>query len=167
MGDGRIQEEVTVKIDAPAGVSEGNYMTMQHEGNAGKRGGPNGDLIVIFKEVPHEYFVREGDDILYDLYVSYPEAVLGADVEVPTLNGKAKLKLDAGTPSGKLLKMKDKGIKHLNHSGRGDQIVRINISIPKKLTAKEKELLKELMESPNIKSSSGSEEKNFFKRFGL
>ncbi len=165
MGDGRVQEEVTVKIDAPAGVSEGNYMTMQHEGNAGKRGGPNGDLIVIFKEVSHEYFVREGDDILYDLFVSYPEAALGADVEVPTLNGKAKLKLDSGTPSGKLLKMKDKGIKHLNHSGRGDQIVRVNIAIPKKLTAREKELLKELMESQNIKSSSGSEEKNFFKRF--
>ncbi|HSD63029.1 MAG TPA: molecular chaperone DnaJ [Ignavibacteriaceae bacterium] len=167
MGDGRIQDEVTVKIESPAGVSEGNYMTLRNEGNAGKRGGPNGDLIVIFKEIPHEYFAREGDDILYDLFVSYPEAVLGADVEVPTLNGKAKLKIESGTPSGKLLKMKDKGIRHLNHSGRGDQIVRVNISIPKKLSAKEKELLRELMESPNIKSSSGSEEKNFFKRFGL
>lgn len=167
MGDGRIQDEVTVKIESPAGVSEGNYMTLRNEGNAGKRGGPNGDLIVIFKEIPHEYFVREGDDILYDLFVSYPEAALGTDAEVPTLNGKAKLKIESGTPSGKLLKMKDKGIKHLNHSGRGDQIVRVNISIPRKLNAKEKELLKELMESPNIKSSSGSEEKNFFKRFGL
>lgn len=167
MGDGRIHDEVTVKIDSPAGVSEGHYMTLRNEGNAGKRGGPGGDLVVIFKEIPHEYFVREGDDILYDLFVSYPEAALGAEVEVPTLNGKAKLKIESGTPSGKLLKMKDKGIKHLNHSGRGDQIVRINIAIPKKLTAKEKELLKELMESPNIKSSSGSEEKNFFKRFGL
>lgn len=166
MGDGRIQDEVTVKIDAPAGVSEGNYMTLQNQGNAGKRSGPNGDLIVLFKEVAHDYFVREGDDILYDLYVSYPEAVLGADVEVPTLLGKAKLKLDPGTPSGKLLKLKDKGIKHLNHSGRGDQIVRVNIAIPKKLSAKEKELLKELMESPNIKTSSGSDEKNFFKRSG-
>ena len=167
LGDGRIQDEITVKIDAPAGVSEGNYMTLRNEGNSGKRGGPNGDLIVIFKEIPHDYFVREGDDILYDLFVSYPEAVLGSEVEVPTLNGKAKLKIESGTPSGKLLKMKDKGIKHLNHSGRGDQIVRINISIPRKLNSKEKELLKELLESPNIKSSSGSEEKNFFKRFGL
>lgn len=167
MGDGRIQDEVTVKIDAPAGVSEGNYMTLRNEGNSGKRGGQNGDLVVIFKEIPHDYFVREEDDILYDLFISYPEAVLGADVEVPTLNGKAKLKIEPGTPSGKMLKMKDKGIKHLNHSGRGDQIVRINISIPKKISAKEKELLKELLDSPNIKSSSGSEEKNFFKRFRL
>ena len=167
MGDGRIQDEISIKIDVPAGVSDGNYMTMRNDGNAGKRGGPAGDLIVIFKELQHEYFAREGDDILYDLFVSYPEAALGGEVEVPTLNGKAKLKIDTGTPSGKLLKMRDKGIKHLNHSGRGDQIVRINIAVPKKLNSKEKELLKELLNSPNIKSSSGSEEKNFFKRFGL
>ncbi len=166
MGDGRVQEEVAVKIDAPAGVGDGNYMTLRNEGNAGKRGGPYGDLVVIFKELPHDYFIREEDDILYDLFVSYPEAVLGNEVEVPTLNGKAKLKIESGTPSGKLLKMKDKGIKHLNHSGHGDQIVRINIAVPKKLNAKEKELLRELMNSPNVKSSSGSEEKNFFKRFG-
>ncbi len=167
MGDGRIQSEATVKIDAPAGVGDGNYMTMHNEGNAGKRGGPAGDLIVIFKEIPHDYFVREGDDILYDMFVSYPEAALGGEVEVPTLNGKAKLKIDSGTPSGKLLKMRGKGIRHLNHSGSGDQIVRVNISVPKKLNSKEKELLKELLNSPNVKSSSGSEEKNFFKRFGL
>jgi molecular chaperone DnaJ len=167
MGDGRVQDEVMVKIDAPAGVSEGNYMTLRNEGNAGKRGGPNGDLIVIFKEIQHDYFIREEDDILYDLFISYPEAALGSEVEVPTLNGKAKLKIESATPSGKLLKMRDKGIKHLNHSGRGDQIIRINIAVPKKLNAKEKELLKELKDSPNIKSSSGSEEKNFFKRFGL
>jgi len=167
MGDGRIQSETTVKIDAPAGVGDGNYMTMHNEGNAGKRGGPAGDLIVIFKEIPHDYFVREGDDILYDMFVSYPEAALGGEVEVPTLNGKAKLKIDSGTPSGKLLKMRGKGIRHLNHSGSGDQIVRVNISVPKKLNSKEKELLKELLNSPNVKSSSGSEEKNFFKRFGI
>lgn len=167
MGDGRVQDEVSIKIDVPAGVGDGNYMTMRNDGNAGKRGGPAGDLVVVFKEVQHEYFVREGDDILYDLYVSFPEAALGGEVEVPTLSGKAKLKIDSGTPSGKLLKMRDKGVKHLNHSGRGDQIVRVNIAVPKKLNSKEKELLKELLNSPNVKSSSGSEEKNFFKRFGL
>jgi molecular chaperone DnaJ len=167
MGDGRVQEEANINIDVPAGVSDGNYMTMRSDGNAGKRGGPAGDLMVIFKEIQHEYFQREGDDILYDLFVSFPEAALGGEVEVPTLTGKAKLKIDSGTPSGKLLKMRDKGVKHLNHSGRGDQIVRVNIAVPKKLNSKEKELLKELLNSPNVKSSSGSEEKNFFKRFGL
>lgn len=166
MGDGRVNEEVTVKIDVPAGVQEGSYMTMRGEGNAGKRGGYAGDLLVVFKEEEHEYFTREEDDIVYDLTISFPDAVLGTEVDVPTLNGKARLKIDPGTPSGKLLKMRDKGIKHLNHSGKGDQIVRINVNIPKKLTNKEKELLKELAEQPNFKSNS-SDEKGFFSRFGL
>ena len=142
-------------------------MTMRSDGNAGKRGGQPGDLIVIFQELQHEYFTREGDDILYDLFISYPDAALGTEAEVPTLTGKAKLKIDGGTLNGKLLKMRDKGVKHLNHSGRGDQIVRVNIDIPKKLNSKEKELLKELSELPNFKKSSRADEKNFFKRFGL
>src|SRR5690606_5200419 len=151
----------------PAGVQEGSYMTLRGEGNAGKRGGPAGDVIVVFQEIEHEYFTREGDDILYDLYITYPEAVLGADVEVPTLTGRAKLKIDGGTQPGKLLKMRDKGIRHLNSSGRGDQIVRINIAVPKKINSKEKELLKELSTLPNFKSSPDADEKNFFKKFGL
>ena len=167
MGDGRLHEEVTVKINVPVGVHEGSYMTMRGEGNAGKRGGSSGDLIVIFQEIRHEFFKREEDDIIYDLFISYPEAVLGADVEVPTLNGKARLKIDPGTPSGKLLRMRDKGIKHLNSSGYGDQIVRVNIDIPRRVNSKEKELLKELSEMPNVKGNPGTDEKSFFKRFGL
>jgi molecular chaperone DnaJ len=167
MGDGRTNEEVTVKINVPAGVHEGSYMTMRGEGNSGKRGGPSGDIIVIFQETPHEFFRREEDDIVYDLFISYPEAVLGADVDVPTLNGKARLRIDPGTPASKLLRMRDKGIKHLNSSGFGDQIVRVNIDIPRKVNSKEKELLKELSEMPNIKGNQTADEKNFFKRFGL
>ena len=93
--------------------------------------------------------------------------MLGTEVDVPTLVGKARLKIDPGTPSGKLLKMRDKGIKHLNHSGYGDQIVKVNVNIPKKLSTKEKELLKELSEQPNFKSLDKDSEKGFFKRFGL
>jgi molecular chaperone DnaJ len=167
MGDGRVSDEVTVSIDVPAGVHEGSYMTLRGEGNAGKRGGIAGDIIVIFKEQEHEYFIREDDDIIYDLTISFPEAALGTEVDVPTLNGKARLKIDSGTPSGKLLKMRDKGIRHLNHSGRGDQIVRIYVHVPKKINSKEKELLKELSELPNFKPSDKDEEKGFFKRFGL
>jgi molecular chaperone DnaJ len=167
MGDGRVNEEDTVKINVPAGVHEGSYMTMRGEGNVGKRNGTSGDIIVIFQEVPHEFFRREEDDIIYDLFISYPEAVLGADVDVPTLNGKARLKIDPGTPSGKLLKMRDKGIKHLNSSGFGDQIVKVNIDIPKRVNIKEKELLKELSEMPNIKGNPNPDQKSFFKRFGL
>ncbi len=165
MGDGRIQEESTVSINVPPGVHEGSYMTMRGEGNAGKRGGQPGDIIVVFQELPHDYFVREGDDIIYDLTISFPAAVLGGEVEVPTLNSKVILKLEPGTPAGKLLKLRDKGIKHLNQSGHGDQIVRVNIDVPKKISSKEKELLKELSDLPNFKKSGQSDDKNFFKRF--
>ncbi len=165
MGDGRVNDEVSVSINVPPGVNEGSYMTLRGEGNAGKRGGPSGDIMVVFQEITHEYFIREGDDIIYDLYVSFPAATLGGEVEVPTLNGKAILKIEAGTQPGKMLKMRDKGIKHLNHSGHGDQLVRVNIDVPKKITSKEKELLKELLNSANFKKSPNSDEKNFFKRF--
>lgn len=153
-GDGRVYDESTIKIQVPAGVSDGNYMTLRGEGNAGKNGGPAGDIIVVFEELPHEYFTRDGDNIIYDLYISYPDAVLGTDVEVPTLNGKAKLKIEPGTHAGKYLKMREKGIQHLNSHGAGDQLVRINIHVPKVVTAKEKELLKELQKQPNMKIGS-------------
>jgi len=166
-GDGRHQAEDTVKINVPAGVHEGSYMTMRSEGNAGKRGGQAGDIIVVFEEAPHKYFKREDDDLLFDLVVSYPDAVVGGEVEVPTLAGKARIKIDQGTPHGKLLKMRDKGVKHLNQSGFGDQIVRINIDVPKKLNSKEKELLKQLSEMPNFKITPSDEKDGFFKKFGL
>lgn len=167
MGDGKVIEEAAVSINVPAGVHEGSYMTMRGEGNAGKRGGQPGDIIVVFQEQPHEYFTRDGDDIIYDLFISYPNAVLGLEVEVPTLIGKARLKIDAGTQHGKFLKMRDKGIRHLNHSGSGDQLVRVNIEIPKKLNSREKELLKELAEQPNFKKASNADENNFFKKFSF
>ncbi len=166
MGDGRVQEETNLKVEVPAGVHENSYMTIRGEGNSGKREGASGDIIVVFHEIEHEYFVRDNDDIIYDLLISYPEAALGTEVDVPTLTGKAKLKIDPGTQPGKLLKMRDKGIKHLNQSGIGDQIVKINIQVPKKVNAKERELLKELLDLPNIKPS-GKTEKNFFSKFGL
>ncbi len=150
-GDGRIQDENTIKINVPAGVHDSSYMTLRGEGNAGKNGGQAGDIIVIFKEIEHEFFVRDGDNIIYDLYISYPEAVLGTEVEVPTLNGRAKLKIESGTQPGKFLKMREKGIQHLNSHGAGDQLVKINIHIPKNVNTKEKEILKELQKMPNIK----------------
>ncbi|MDD3558993.1 MAG: DnaJ C-terminal domain-containing protein, partial [Melioribacteraceae bacterium] len=132
-------------------VHNNSYMTMRGEGNAGKNGGPAGDVIVIFQELPHEYFVRDGDDIIYELFLSFPEAVLGTEVEVPTLTGRAKLKIESGTQPGKFLKMREKGIQHLNSHGSGDQLVKINIHVPKKVNQKEKELLKELEKLPNIR----------------
>jgi len=166
-GDGRIQDEATISIEVPAGVQDGNYMTLRGEGNTGKRGGHAGDIIVVFQELPHENFIREDDDIIYNLFITFPQAALGAEVEVPTITGKAMLKIDSGTQPGKMLKMKGKGIRHLNYSGSGDQIVRVNIAIPQKLNSKEKEIIKQLSEMPNIKNSSENEKKNFFSKFRI
>ncbi len=150
-GDGRTYDESTIKINVPAGVTNNSYMTLRGEGNSGKNGGSAGDIIVVFHELAHKHFVRDNDDVIYDLYLSYPEAVLGTEVEVPTLNGRAKLKIDAGIQVGKFLKMREKGIQHLNSHGAGDQLVRINIYIPQKVSSKEKGLLNELQNQPNIK----------------
>ncbi|MBF8296653.1 MAG: Chaperone protein dnaJ [Bacteroidetes bacterium] len=149
-GEGRLPGETTIKVSVPAGVAEGNYIPLQGQGNAGQRGGPPGDLIVLIEEQPHQYFTRSGDDIIYDLNVSFPMAALGGEIEIPTLTGKAKLVIDAGTPAGRLLRMREKGISHLNGYNRGDQLVRINIWVPSKLTSKEKELLKQLGTNEHI-----------------
>ena len=153
-GDGRTSGESTIKINVPAGVSDGNYMTLRGEGNAGKNGGNAGDIIVIFEELQHEHFTRDGDNVIYELIISFPEAVLGTEIEVPTLNGRAKLKIDPGTLPGKFLKMREKGIQHLNSHGAGDQLVKINIHVPKNVSVKEKDMLKERQKQPNIKGSS-------------
>ncbi|MEX0602267.1 MAG: molecular chaperone DnaJ, partial [Bacteroidota bacterium] len=149
-GDGRVHGESTIKVTIPAGVTDGNYLTLQGQGNAGRRGGPAGDLIVVIEEEPHEHFRRQEDDIIYDLLVSFPAAVLGGEAEIPTLAGKARLAIDPGTPSGRVLRMREKGIPHLNGYGRGDQLVRVNVFVPTKLNAREKELLASLAKMEHI-----------------
>lgn len=149
-GDGRSYKDSKIKVNVPAGVTNNSYMTMRGEGNAGKNGGPSGDIIVVFQELEHKHFLREGDDLIYDLYLSYPEIVLGTSVEVPTINGRASLKIEAGTQHGKFLKMRGKGIQHLNQHGSGDQLVRINIHVPQKVNSKEKDLLNEISATPNL-----------------
>jgi molecular chaperone DnaJ len=154
-GDGRVQGESTIKVAIPAGVSEGNYIPLRGEGNVGRRGGPAGDIIVVIEEEPHPLFTRSGDDVVLDLMVSFPEAALGADIEVPTLTGRAKLKIEPGTQSGRVLRMRDKGIPHQNTFGRGDQLVRVNVHVPTALSAQERQLLKQLAEHDNITPSDG------------
>jgi molecular chaperone DnaJ len=161
-GEGRVRSEESVNVNVPAGVSEGQYIPMRGKGNAGMRGGHAGDLLVFIQEEKHEYFIRDNDDIIYNLSISIADAVLGADYVVPTLNGKSKLKIDAGTQSGSILRMRDKGIRHLNSGGRGDQLVRIHVYIPKKVSAKEKATLKELQKSENFDPGS-KDDKGFFK----
>lgn len=149
-GEGRIKSESTIKVNIPAGVVEGNYIPLRGQGNSGARGGENGDLLVFIEEAQHKFFARLNDDIVYELDISFPDAVMGVDVVVPTLKGKAKLKVESGTQAGSVLRMKDKGIKHLNGYGRGDQLVKVNIITPKKISSKEKDILKELQKSDNF-----------------
>lgn len=166
-GEGRVHGETTIKVNVPPGVAEGNYIPLQGQGNAGRRGGPAGDLIVEIQEEPHPYFTRNGDDIIYDLLISFPTAALGGEVEIPTLTSKAKLTIDPGTPPGRMLKMRERGLPHLNGHGRGDQLVRVNIWVPQRLNAREKELLRELAKSEHINPSEEdrrSTSKGFFEK---
>ncbi len=149
-GEGRIKGESTISVKIPAGVNTGNYIPLRGKGNAGRRGGPTGDIMVIIEEQEHKYFIREEDDVIFDLHVSIPEATLGASIDVPTLWGATTVTLDAGTQPGTMIRLREKGIKHLNSIGKGDQHVRVNVYVPKSLSSKEKLILKELADSPNL-----------------
>jgi molecular chaperone DnaJ len=145
-GSGLANGSEVVEVNVPAGVTTGNYIPIQGGGNAAPRGGPPGDLMVVIQELPHELFERHGDDVLIDLPVSLDVAALGGQLEIPTLNGKARLKIPAGTPSGKVLRMRGKGIPHLRGRGAGDELVRVVVWVPRRPSAEEKSLLKKLGE---------------------
>jgi molecular chaperone DnaJ len=164
-GEGRVKGEETIKVSIPSGVSDGNYLTLRGQGNAGRRGGSAGDLIVLIQETEHEHFMRDGNNIYYDLTLTIPQAILGAEIEVPTLKGKAKLRIEEGTQPGKLLRMRGKGIIGLNNSGEGDQYVRVNVYIPKNLTDKERSAIESLRGNENFATSNQTEEeKGFFSK---
>ncbi|MDA9554734.1 molecular chaperone DnaJ [Pelobium sp.] len=163
-GDGVTRGEETISINIPAGVSEGMQLSMSGKGNAAPRGGVPGDLIILVEEIPHESLKREGINVIYDLHVSFIDATLGSNVEVPTIDGKARIKLDPGTQGGKILRLKGKGIPEVNSYHKGDQLIQINIWTPKILNNEERELLEKLRESPNFKPNPGKNEKSFFDR---
>ena len=141
---GRDKKTAKIKINVPAGVSEGNYMTLEGEGDKSIRGGKNGDLVVYFKEITHDLFTRSNNDIYIDCFVEYPDAVMGVEVKVPTLNGYVKMKIPAGINNGQLLRLKQKGISELNRHRTGDQYVRVKINTPSKINNKIKSILEEL-----------------------
>jgi molecular chaperone DnaJ len=161
-GEGRMRGESFVSVDIPSGVAAGNYIQMRGKGNVGPYGGSPGDLIVVVEEKKHPHFTRRGDDILYDLTLSIPQLVLGDDVEVPTLTGKARLHIDPGTPHGRILRMRGRGLKHLKGYGTGDQLVEIRLYVPEKLTAEERRLFEELKQSENLKPKAN--QKSFFSK---
>jgi molecular chaperone DnaJ len=165
-GEGRVKGEETISIKVPAGVMEGNYLTMRAAGNAGLRGGPPGDLRVEIEEVPHADFTREGLDIYHDLFIALPDAVLGIEVDVPTLRGPARIAIDPGVQSGKILRMRGKGLPDLNGMHRGDQMVRVHVWIPQRLTAEEKQVFERWRGSETFapRPEKGQKGRSFFSR---
>ena len=165
-GEGRVKGEETIAINVPAGVLEGNYLTLRGAGNAGIRTGPPGDLRVEIEELPHEHFTREGLDVYHELYISFPEAALGTEVDVPTLKGRARLQIDPGIQSGKILRMRDRGIPELNGMRRGDEMVRVHVWTPLSLSEEERTILGDLRESPSFEPKPEKEDrkKSFFSK---
>jgi molecular chaperone DnaJ len=163
-GEGIVRGEETITINIPAGVSDGMQLSMSGKGNAAPSGGIPGDLIILIEEIPHETLKREGNNVVYDLHVSIIDAALGYSAEVPTIDGKAKIKIEPGTQSGKLLRLKGKGIPEINSYHRGDEIIHVNIWTPKALSADERSILERLRESPNFKPQPGKNDKSFFEK---
>ncbi len=161
-GEGRVFGEETVSIDIPAGVQEGMQLNASGKGNAGERGGSPGDLIILIEEEPHKELAREGLNVAYELHLSFPDAVFGTQVEVPTIDGKAKIKIPAGTQSGKILRLKGKGFPSVNSYEKGDQLVQVSVWTPQELSSEEKAILEKLGQSPNFKPNPDKNDKSFF-----
>ena len=156
------QKEEVVDINIPAGVGDGIQMTVQGRGNFPPGGGVPGDLIVLVEEEEHPQLQREGNNVIHDLYISFIDATLGASVEVPTIGGKAKIKIEAGTQAGKILRLRGKGIRELNGYSTGDQLVHVNVWTPKEVTAEERAILENLRGAKNFEPNPGKSDKGFF-----
>lgn len=161
-GEGRARGTSTISVNIPPGVSTGNYIPIRGQGDVGPRAGPPGDCVVYIEELEHEHFGRQGDDILYELPVSFSQAALGEEVEVPTLSGTTKIKIPSGTQSGTVIRFKGKGIPHLRSYTTGDELVRISVWTPTKLSDEEKRLFRELAQLKNTAPPKGG--KSFFEK---
>ena len=163
-GEGRMYGEETISIDIPAGVQEGMQLSMNGKGNAGERGGMPGDLIIQIEEEAHAELQRDGLNVAYDLHISFPEAAFGTNAEVPTIDGRAKIKIPAGTQSGKIFRLRGKGFPEVQGYSRGDQLVYVNVWTPQNLSSEEKTILEKLNTSANFKPQPTKADKSFFER---
>ena len=154
-GSGRVEGEKTISVKIPAGVATGNYLTLRGQGHAGARGGHPGDVYVLIAEKDDPHFERQGDHILCRLPISFPMAVLGGEVEVPTITGKSKIKIPPGTPSGKMFRMRGKGLPHLNSSSRGDQLVQIVVWVPDTISRADRKLIQSLSNNRVVNPPDG------------
>jgi molecular chaperone DnaJ len=163
-GEGRTLAEEVIPIKIPAGVADGMQLSMSGKGNVPPRGGVAGDLLIVVEEEEHELLKRDGNNVVFDLYVNFADAALGTAVEVPTIDGKARITLEPGTQSGKILRLKGKGVPQLNSYTKGDQLVYVNVWTPKQLNAEERETLERLRTSPNFQPKPGKGERSFFEK---
>lgn len=163
-GEGIVKKEEVISVDIPAGVAEGMQLSVSGKGNAARRGGINGDLIVLIQEEPHPYLQRRENDLLYNLHLSFPEVTLGTTAEIPTLDGKVKVKIDPGTPAGKVLRLRGKGLPEVQSYGRGDILAKVNVWVPQNLSREEKRQLEKLQESENFQPDPQKRDKGFFDR---
>jgi molecular chaperone DnaJ len=158
---GLIIKEEVISINIPGGVAEGMQLSMSGKGNE-IPGGIPGDLLIVIEEVEDNTLQRDGNNVIYDLYISFLDAALGASVEVPTIDGKVKIKIDPGTQSGKMLRLKGKGIKDINGYTKGDQLIMVNVWTPTQLSKEERQTLEALRDSENFKPDPGRQDKSFF-----
>ena len=160
-GEGIIREEEVITINIPAGVAEGMQLSMSGKGNAARHGGVNGDLLIVVEEEPHPELLRDENDVVYNLLISVSTAALGGSIEIPTIDGKVKVKIDAGTQPGKVLRLKNKGLPSVHRYGTGDLLINISVYIPEKLDDAEKNILSGLENSPNFQPNKSIKDKIF------
>jgi molecular chaperone DnaJ len=163
-GDGIVKDDETIELKIPAGVEGGMQLSVSGKGNMGARNGVPGDLIVQVEEEEHPELKRDGSNVLYDLYISFADAILGTEVTVPTVNGKAKIKIEPGTQGGKVLRLRNKGVPDVNGYRTGDQLVNINVWTPKNLSKEEKGMVEKLRDSKNFAPQPTASDKGFFER---
>jgi molecular chaperone DnaJ len=163
-GEGIVQKEDIIKINIPAGVAKGMQMNVSGKGNAPRRGGVNGDLLVVIDEEDHADLLREGNDLIYNLFISIPDAILGTHVEVPTVDNNVKIKIEPGTQPGKILRLRGKGLPEVNGYGRGDLLVNVNVWIPKTMTREESKTFEKFRESESFTPKPDKDDKGFFER---
>lgn len=162
--NGLEQREELISIKIPAGVSDGMQLSMTGKGNFGPNGGPPGDLLILIEEVQDAELKREGNNLVFDLHLNFIDAVLGTSVEVPTIDGRVKIRIEPGTQAGKILRLRGKGIRDINGYGVGDQLIHVNVWTPKQLSREERQMLEKLRDSPNFQPQPDKDERSFFER---
>ncbi len=163
-GNGIVSGEEIITIDIPAGVAEGMQLSVSGKGNAGARSGVPGDLVILIEEIEHPELIRDGTNLLYEHYISFPEAAMGTTISVPTTDGKAKIKIEPGTQAGKVLRLRGKGLPDVNSYSKGDLLVYVNVWTPTSLSKYEKSIIESLQDSPNFKPDPSKKDKGFFSR---